>query len=403
MRRIIKFRNSAKQQVKRVKYLRRHPLVIPVVTFLVLFFLSTVAFVGFGGQTIGANDTKVVILHLDGEQRAVPTRAKTVGDLLNRLSIVVGKKDIVEPSLNAEITQDNFVINMFTARPVLVVDKGKKIVVLTADPTPRGVVKNAGLKVFPEDNIERASLSSEPLDALSEGVVAEKLVIDRATPVYLNIYGNPYMIRTHSETVGQLLAEKNVKTLEGDTVTPSPDTKITPDMQIFVVRKGKKIISQEEVIIPPIDKQEDPSLEIGKTIILDPGKPGKRLVTYEVDLENDKEVKRTEIQSIIIEQPENKVIKVGTKRNTFDGSFDAALAALRGCEAGGNYSNKNNPSYRGAYQFGYGTWNNYAGYYDPADAPPYVQDQKAWETYAARGWQPWPTCSVKLGLQDSYR
>jgi hypothetical protein len=66
---------------------------------------------------------------------------------------------------------------------------------------------------------------------------------------------------------------------------------------------------------------------------------------------------------------------------------------IRMRESGNNYANKNNPNYRGAYQFDYGTWNNFGGYHDPADAPPAVQDQKAQQTYAARGCSPWPnTC-----------
>ena len=46
---------------------------------------------------------------------------------------------------------------------------------------------------------------------------------------------------------------------------------------------------------------------------------------------------------------------------------------------------------------------NYGGYELASDAPAAVQDEKAWQTYKARGWQPWPTCKVKMGLQDIYR
>ncbi|HVE80741.1 MAG TPA: transglycosylase family protein [Candidatus Dormibacteraeota bacterium] len=74
-------------------------------------------------------------------------------------------------------------------------------------------------------------------------------------------------------------------------------------------------------------------------------------------------------------------------------------AKLRQCESGGNYANKRNPKYRGAYQFDYGTWGGYGGYNDPADAPPEVQDAKARDTQARRGWSPWPACSSKLGLR----
>ena len=71
---------------------------------------------------------------------------------------------------------------------------------------------------------------------------------------------------------------------------------------------------------------------------------------------------------------------------------------LRLCESGNNYSNRNNSTYRGAYQYDFSTWANYGGYYDPADAPPEVQDAKFAETYARRGGSPWPVCSKRAGL-----
>lgn len=71
---------------------------------------------------------------------------------------------------------------------------------------------------------------------------------------------------------------------------------------------------------------------------------------------------------------------------------------LRLCESGNNYANKRNATYRGAYQFSYSTWNNFGGYYDPADAPPGVQDEAAKLLQARRGWSPWPACARKLGL-----
>ena len=117
-------------------------------------------------------------------------------------------------------------------------------------------------------------------------------------------------------------------------------------------------------------------------------------------MRNGQEVDRKEIQSVEIEKPSEQVEIVGAKPN-FNGDFAAALAKLRACEAGGDYANKRNPSYRGAYQFGYTTWGYYGGYYDPADAPPEVQDQAARDLYVRRGWQPWPHCGS--GLPDTFR
>jgi len=103
---------------------------------------------------------------------------------------------------------------------------------------------------------------------------------------------------------------------------------------------------------------------------------------------------------VVTEQPSKQVETVGSKPS-FSGDFAAALAKLRACESGGNYANKNNASYRGAYQYSYSTWANKYGIYDPADASPAQQDQAARETYVRRGWQPWPHCGANL--PDTYR
>ncbi len=75
-------------------------------------------------------------------------------------------------------------------------------------------------------------------------------------------------------------------------------------------------------------------------------------------------------------------------------------AQLRMCEASGNYGDNTGNGYYGAYQFDLKTWHGlgYPGL--PSAAPAPVQDQAAQQLYATRGWEPWPSCSLKLGLVD---
>ncbi len=72
--------------------------------------------------------------------------------------------------------------------------------------------------------------------------------------------------------------------------------------------------------------------------------------------------------------------------------------SLRVCESGNNYARNSGNGYFGAYQYNLSTWANFGGYARPDLAPPSVQDEKARQTQAARGWRPWPTCAHKLGL-----
>lgn len=77
---------------------------------------------------------------------------------------------------------------------------------------------------------------------------------------------------------------------------------------------------------------------------------------------------------------------------------DDAFAKLARCESGGNYATNTGNGYYGAFQYDISTWNNYGGYARADLAPPDVQNNKARETQAARGWSPWPSCARQLGL-----
>ena len=75
-------------------------------------------------------------------------------------------------------------------------------------------------------------------------------------------------------------------------------------------------------------------------------------------------------------------------------------AQLRACESSGNYATNTGNGFYGAYQFDARTWHG-LGYSGVASgASPAEQDQAAQRLYQSRGWEPWPSCSAKLGLVD---
>lgn len=369
---------------------------------MVLFFVSCAAFVVMGGETIGASDSKVVKLYVDGKAQVLPTRAETVKDFLERSGVELQKEDVVEPMLNTPISDKNFNVNIYRARLVTVVDEsGQKITAKIAESTPGGVATKAGMKVYPEDKITYAP----PDEVIREGILGEKVVIDRAVITNVNLYGTFLPLRTHAKTVGDLLAEKNIKTLKGDTIQPAVSTPISKNLQIFIVRNGKQILTVEESIEPPVEARKDATMEIGKTTVVEAGAAGKKVVTYEIETKNGKESSRKEIQSIVALEPKKRIVIEGAKKVGFEGGFEAALARLRSCE--GSYTSATGNGYYGAYQFNVGSWgaNAPAAYKNvlPSNAPPDIQDLTASNYYQKSGWRPWPGCTKKLGLQDIYR
>jgi TolA-binding protein len=71
----------------------------------------------------------------------------------------------------------------------------------------------------------------------------------------------------------------------------------------------------------------------------------------------------------------------------------STLEAIASCESGGDPTAvSSDGTYRGKYQFDYGTWESMGGSGDPAAAPEPEQDYRAALLYAASGSSPWPVC-----------
>lgn len=341
---------------------------------------------------------RLVSIYDRGEERAIVTKAATVADALRDAKITVDPADIVEPALTEKLVAKNYHINVYRARPVVVTDGTARLRVMTAEQSPQQIAQAAKLTLQDEDitAVQRVD------DVISEGGAGLKLVIDRATPFTFVLYGKKFQAYSQQATVGEMLNEKGVKLAAQDGTSVPLATPLVAGMTVEVWRNGVQTITQEEEVPMPIRHVQNADQPVGFKQLQAPGKPGKKQVTYELNLQNGQEVSRRIIQSVVSAQPVEQVEIVGSKP-VFNGNFAEALARLRQCESGGRYDRNSGNGYYGAYQYDISTWANWGGYARADLAPPAVQDEKVWETYKRRGWQPWPSCKVKMDLQDIYR
>jgi len=347
-------------------------------------------------NTVGG---RLITIHDRGEEKVFLSNADTIADAVKDADINLDSHDAVEPALTEKLVASEYQINIYRARPVTVIDGSTRTKIVTAYQTAEQIVKDTGVTLYAEDTTTLSRTS----DILVDGAGLQ-LTIDRATAFNFVLYGAPSEARTQATTVGDMLKEKHITLASNDRTSIPLDTPMTPGLELRVWREGKQTVTVDEAIKFTTESIKDADREVGYKEVRDAGQDGVRSVTYEVIIQDGQEVGRTEITSVTKTEPTKQVEIVGAKlSNSFSGSFADALARLRSCESGGNYANKKNPKYRGAYQYDYSTWANYMGFYDPADAPAAAQDEKAWETYQRRGWQPWPSCKVSQGLQDIYR
>lgn len=340
-----------------------------------------------------ADNQHLVSLFVDGQRRSLNTDLGTVGDVLNKFSIKLSHGDVVEPAIDNTIDQPSFNINVYRAVPAVVVDEGKRTVVLTGHRAPRQIALDAGLQLYPEDDITQGRVDDF---SMNSGLGTQVDVI-RAKPIQIILAGQIYNVRTQQTTARALFAEKGFKLEPKDAGDVDFDAPLQKGQRIIVNRFSQTIINQMEDIDFATQTQADPNQPIGYSATKQVGHIGKKLVHYVVNTKNGAETDRSVLDSKVIDQPIDTIIVRGTKvvLNNTDMGNDG-WARLRFCEAGGDYTRNSGNGFYGAYQFEMGTWRSYApAPYNnmyPSDAPSDVQDQAALALYQRRGAQPWPVC-----------
>jgi uncharacterized protein YabE (DUF348 family) len=368
-----------------------------------VFLISLTVLLGFFGAllipkayAVGTGD-RLIMIHDRGTDRGLISKGSTLRSVFKQAHIRLDAHDRVEPGLDEPLVSDHYQVNVYRARPVVIIDGTVKQLIMSAYQTPKQIAKDAGIELRDED-IANVDFSN---NFVSDGA-SIRMTIDRASPVQLTLYGKPSTIYTQATTVNEFMKEKGIKLGEKDDMSVKPETTITSGMALNIWRNGKQTVTQEEDIAFETEKIQDANREVGFKQVNTAGLNGKKMVTYEIIMQDGREVGRSIIQSVVTKQPTKQVETVGSKStNTFSGDFAGALARLRSCE--GSYTSNTGNGYYGAYQYDIQTWGNYGGFANASLAPPSVQDEKVWQTYQRRGWSPWPSCSRSQGLQDIYR
>jgi len=315
------------------RHIRQRPYLLPV--FGLLLGAAIVALMVYGqagGYTYRPSDSHVVFLFDSGKKRTIDTKAPTVGELIKRLNLHLIPQDVVEPSADTPIVEDNFRVNVYHARPVTIVDRGVKSVTLTAQKSARVVAEEAGLKVKPED------IATFSQGDIRNNVIGEQVVVSRATPIALNLYGTEVPSYTQAHTVEQLLSEKRIKLDNGETVNPNLKTPIKAGMHIFILAKGSHVETTEEPIDFPVQRVNDYSLSFGTKVVRQKGELGMQAVTYLISAKKGTPVARKVIQRAVIEAPVPQIEAIGATINI--NGDKTAIMAQAGISSG-NYAYAN--------------------------------------------------------------
>ena len=223
-----------------------------LVLFLLLFCVSTPS--SFADETAmkASSVAHMVTIYDRGGKLSVKTNAVSVAEVLERAGVTVEEFDLVEPGLETIIDDDNFHINIYRARSVVVELNQVRKQVMTANYDPKMVASDAGFAVYDGDEVELV----QDDNFLEAGAVS----------VYR------------------------------------------------ITRNGGRTVTVDEGIAFVEEYVDDPEMNEGETQVTQVGEDGVKTLVYQVNFVDNEEVARELVSEEIAKEPVKKIIKRGTKR-----------------------------------------------------------------------------------------
>jgi len=248
---------------------------------------------------------KDVTVAVDGQPRELRTTATTVGEALTAAGLPVGAHDVVAPSVDATIAE-NSQIELRRGRLLhLVIDGAQRDVWVTA-PTVDQALAALGYNSSELSGSEPVSPSTRlPLSPTT-------LALDVARHVTITHDGIVTALTTTAATVEGVLDRLALSVSASDQVTPSPSMPVEDGTLIVIVRITHAEVTQLQPLAFATQQQADPTLDMGRTVVMRAGIAGTESVVYSVTYLDG--VMGTELAeaSSVITPAIDQIVRVGT-------------------------------------------------------------------------------------------
>jgi uncharacterized protein YabE (DUF348 family) len=247
---------------------------------------------------------KEVTLIVDQSSRSVDTFAGTVGDLLTEQGVPIDEHDEVQPSLNASLA-DGMQVEVLLAKQITLSLNGTQRIVHVTGETVDDVLEQINL---------RSGRSAEVFPSRGASVEDGDMIVYReAVHVRVAAGGETREVITNELDVAGLLDNLGIIVNGQDEVSPPVTRALSPGMLIRVVQvETKRVVEQQEVAFAT-EVQKSNEYTQGFTKVIRAGVPGLVSRTFQVRLEDGREVARTLLDSRPIRTPVKQLVVEGTR------------------------------------------------------------------------------------------
>ncbi len=276
-----------------------------------VIFWAMAASIGFGA-ILGATDTesRLISVYDQGVDYSFLTKETTIGAALREAGITLDDRDSVEPSREEELVAATYQVNIYRARPIIVVDGPVRLKILSAHQTAEQIASDAGIPLKDEDRTDFSLATNFTSDG-----AGQILTISRAREITLDLYGKTTPLRTQAATIQELLKEKNITLAAPDRLSHPTTAPIHEGMSIRIWREGVQTLSVEEDIAPSLRLIYDLNQPLGYRAVQSAGTVGLRTITYQVEIRDGEELSRVRLSAVTTREPKEQTEVIGLRND----------------------------------------------------------------------------------------
>lgn len=208
------------------------------------------------------------------------------------------------PALIVVLSVTGFV---WAQKSVTVIVDGHEHRVRTQAPTVASLLAEIEVDVDGDDVVTPA-----PESVLDSG---STIVVRHSVPVALNLSGSIVPVDVIGETVADALIAAGADPSSNPGVDPAPSTPLEAGMTIHVPDVFVRVTQDESAVEPPVVERADSSLPAGRREVAAAGRDGRMVKVYRMLVTNGVEGPPVLTAQQVVEDPEPRVIRVGTRRD----------------------------------------------------------------------------------------
>ncbi|AFS69199.1 3D domain-containing protein [Exiguobacterium antarcticum] len=246
-----------------------------------------------------------ITIMVDGRETKIETLETSVYGVLKEAGISVRAQDEIEPALSADLPDNELIVIRPAKEITLIMGYGEAQTIRTQARRVDDLLKERGIEQMETDDIYPSK------DAiLTTGMTVR---YREAFPLELIVEGKARSLYTYQTTVRELLAMQGIKLQPEDNVSPGLDTVVVKDMLVTVNTTRRAVLTEEQLLPFEVETIEDETLPAGEQLVTKAGRPGIRTQKYQLTLADGLSKEKKLITNKITSQPVKQVVKVGTK------------------------------------------------------------------------------------------